>query len=91
MDFEYDEAKNRQCLKERGFDFEFVKAVFADPAYVEIEDNRQNYGESRFLVTGMIEGRLFTVVYTPRDDKRRIIASWRASRQERKRYANAQV
>jgi putative transcriptional regulator len=40
MRFEWDEAKSRQCLRERGFSFAFVISAFADPKrQVEIESD----------------------------------------------------
>ena len=88
MLFEWDEAKSARNLRDRGFDFEFVTAVFRGPV-VEEEDQLQDYGERRFTVTGQIEGRFFTLVYTWRGECRRIISARVASRRERDDYRKA--
>lgn len=45
MRISYDPAKRNKTLKERGMDIADVPAVFAGLT-VEIEDTRQDYGES---------------------------------------------
>jgi uncharacterized DUF497 family protein len=57
-----------------------------DGDYTEYEDKRKDYGEKRFVVIGPIEGRVFAVVYTWRNERRRIISARRASRRERRAY-----
>lgn len=89
MEFEYDKNKSQQCLEERNFDFEYAKNISSDPIDCEIQDTRSDYGEERYIKTGMVEDDLITLVWTPRDGKIRIITAWPASRQERKRYANS--
>ena len=91
MEFEYDDNKSQQCLDERNFDFDRASRVFSDAVDCEIEDERHDYGETRYIKTGMVEGDIITVVWTPRNGKIRIITAWPASRQERKRYADAQI
>jgi len=86
--FEWDEAKSAKNLRERGFDFEFVTAIFHGPV-VDEEDRRRDYGEQRFTATGEIEGRFFVAVYTWRGDRRRIIFARPASRRERDDYRKA--
>ena len=58
----------------------------ADPFAIEFLDDREDYGEDRFVIIGMTEGRLLTVVYTLRADKARIISARRAEPRERRRY-----
>jgi uncharacterized DUF497 family protein len=48
---------------------------------VEILDDTEDYGEVRYLVIGMVEGQLLSVIYTPRLGRYRLIL--RQARNER--------
>ena len=85
MDFEFDPAKSDKNLRERGFDFAYAARVFEGKVFTFV-DERFEYGEVRMVAIGEIEGRVFTVVYTDRDDVRRIISAHRASRQETRKW-----
>jgi uncharacterized DUF497 family protein len=85
MDFEWDEAKNRHNLAKHGVSFEDAARVFAGPRFSEVDDCRA-YGETRFRVYGMVEGRLLCVVYTMRGERVRIISARRADRAETRTY-----
>ncbi len=80
--FEWDEEKSARCYEERGFDFDHAARLF-DSDFIEWEDNRRDWGEPRFVSVGEIEGRVLTVVWTPRGSLRRIISARPASRSER--------
>lgn len=90
MEFEWDEAKSDACLATRGFDFAFAAGVFADPTLLVELDDRRDYGEPRLVATGRIVDLHFTVVFTPRAAKLRIISARRASRKEIARYGDGQ-
>ncbi len=83
--FEWDEPKSERTFQERGFDFEFASRIF-DGNYVEDEDQRHDYREPRYVAIGEAENLLVTVVWTPRGSRRRIIAAWPSSNQERRKY-----
>jgi uncharacterized DUF497 family protein len=83
--FEWDDAKSDETYRSRGLDFEFASHVF-DGSFLEREDLRRDYGEARFVVIGVVDGRLITVVWTPRWSRRRIVAAWPSSNQERRMY-----
>jgi len=53
---------------------------------VRIEDRRFDYGETRLIAYGPIDGRLHCVWYTLRGDVVRIIGLRKANDRERKRY-----
>ena len=89
MDFEWDEAKSRRNLAKHGISFEEAARTFAGPVFREVDD-RRTYGETRFRVYGMVEGRLLCVAYTMRGDCVRIISARRASRVERRTYGQIQ-
>jgi uncharacterized protein len=86
--FEWDERKSAGNLRERGFDFEFATRIFDGPC-LEEEDLRTNYGERRFVATGVIEQAVLVVVYTWRERKRRIISARLAKKGERDGYRKA--
>lgn len=86
MDFEWDEAKSDLCRKSRNFDFAYVISIFIDPLLVIQKDQRWDYGEDRFKATGVIEGRIFVVIYTKRVSAIRVISARRANRRGVKRY-----
>jgi uncharacterized DUF497 family protein len=89
MNFEWDEAKSDLCFRERGFDFAYAAQVFFDPDRMVQADTRYSYGEERYRVIGVIEQRLFVVVYTPRFDAMRIISARKANQREVTYYENS--
>lgn len=86
--FEWDEKKNFDCLRKRGFNFGFAAQVFFDPQHVVDPDNRHSYGEDRFRVIGRIENRLYVIIYTPRLSTLRIISARKANKREERDYEN---
>ncbi len=86
MEFEWDDAKSKACFRQRGFDFGYAIRVFMDPDRLVQPDDRLDYGEPRYQVTGRIEGRFFVIVYTPRAHRLRIISARKANRREVDRY-----
>jgi uncharacterized DUF497 family protein len=86
MKFEWDQAKSEACLEKRGFDFEYVLSSFFDPNRIVMQDHRWDYGEDRFQLYGMIDGRLFFLVYTVRNSVTRIISARKANQREVTQY-----
>lgn len=84
--FEWDERKRQRTLAERGIDFLDLLTVFDDPARVEVEDTRRDYGESRFVILCPVRGRLFHVTYTRRGERRRIISARKTNQREQRAY-----
>jgi uncharacterized protein len=82
MEFEWDEDKHHRNSSERGFGFDFAALIF-DGLVIEKTDNRGDYGEMRILAIGEAEGVVLAVIYTDREDVRRIISARRASKKER--------
>ncbi len=85
MDISYDPEKRALILATRGLDFDDAVHVFAGTA-LTVEDDRKDYGETRYLTLGKLGDRLVAVVWTPRDEARDIITMWKANERERKRY-----
>jgi uncharacterized protein len=72
----YDPAKRAKTLKERDLDFEDAIHVFAGPHFT-IEDDRQDYGETRWQTIGRLNERMVMVVWTPRGEDDRHVFSMR--------------
>ena len=62
--------------------------VFLDPDRLVRKDHRWDYGEDRFELTGVIDGRVFVLIYTGRSTRIRIISARKANRREVKDYEN---
>jgi len=88
VDFEWDDRKSERNLRERGFDFEAAKGIFENQVLEEIDD-RRDYGEVRIAAIGQIAGRFLVVVYTWRENRRRIISARSAKKKERDDYRKA--
>ncbi len=82
--FTWDEEKSERCQRERGFGFEDAVKIFEN-GFIEAEDRRRDYGEQRFVTIGQVDDIVITVVWTPRENRRRIISARPASRAERNR------
>ena len=66
---------------------ELAKTVFKDPFAIERLDDRENYGEERFVIIGVAEGKvLLFVAYTEREERIRIISARRATQHEQDHY-----
>lgn len=89
MEFEWDESKRQRTLSQRGLDFRFAQRAFDDPFRLDRPDARRNYGEERRQIIGRIEGRLYFVAYTMREDIVRIISARKAHDKEEKDYQDA--
>ena len=59
--------------------------VFAGST-LTVEDDRQNYGEDRFITIGFLDGRMVILVWTPRSGTRRIISMRKANEREQALY-----
>ena len=81
----WDEAKRQATLRERGLDFADVEEVFAGRA-LTLPDERQNYGEPRFITAGWLRGRFVMIAWTPRDEGRRIISMRHGHADEEEHY-----
>ena len=82
MLFEWDEAKSRRTLSERGFGFDYAARIFPGPS-LEREDRRRDYGEVRMQAIGETGGDVLFVVYTDRGEVRHVISARLANRRER--------
>jgi uncharacterized DUF497 family protein len=87
--FEWDPAKAARNEADHGVTFEMATAVFGDPFGIDYLDDREDYGEDRYVLIGMADGRLLYVAYTMRGEVIRIISARGADPYERRRYHEA--
>lgn len=87
LKFEWDEIKAANNDAKHGVTFDLAKKVFKDPFAVEFLDARQNYGEERFVIIGMVDGHILSIAYTERSEMIRIISARRATKHEREAYS----
>jgi uncharacterized protein len=85
-DFEWDDEKAARNVRVHKVAFEMARLAFADAFAVTREDRRKDYGEDRYTITGMVEGRLLFVAYTYRGNRIRIISARHAEPFERRLY-----
>jgi uncharacterized DUF497 family protein len=78
--FEFDPAKSAANREKHGTDFEEVQALWADPRRLEIP--ARTSGEARWAQIGRIGARHWTVVFTRRGDRLRLISARRARKEE---------
>jgi hypothetical protein len=84
--FEWDDAKAKSNFKTHGVSFELAKTVFDDAVAIARFDDRQDYGEPRFVIVGMARSQVLSVTYTERDETVRIISPRKATKREQHRY-----
>lgn len=69
----FDPSKRDLTLKHRGLDFARAGEVFAGLT-ATIVDDRFDYGETRFITAGHLDGRLVVMVWTERGEARHVIS-----------------
>ncbi len=84
--FEWDDAKAASNIEKHGVSFETAQLAWDDPFAVSFQDTRMDYGEDRYVLLGVVDGRLLSVVYTYRETSIRIISARKPSAQERRLY-----
>ena len=86
MEFEWDENKNQKNIEKHGISFERAKSIFDYRVLTRIDD-RYDYGETRDISLGLLEGvTIIAVVHTKREDKIRFISARKANREEQEVY-----
>jgi uncharacterized protein len=80
----FDESKRVATLMERGLDFADAATVLMGP-HLEFEDTRRDYGETRIICYGYLQGRLVVVGYVSRGNSVHIFSMRKANAREKKR------
>ena len=78
--FEFDDRKSLLNLEKHGIDFVDAQQLWNDPYLIEIE--ARSTDESRSLVIGAIDGKVWSAVITYRGEIIRIISVRRARKAE---------
>lgn len=87
MEFEWHVAKAQANRRNHGDSFELAKTVYKDPFAIERLDDREDYGEERFVVIGMAEGDcLLYVAYAERGERFRLTSAGRVTQHEQADY-----
>ncbi len=86
MDFVWDEQKNESNIGKHGLDFADARHVFDAPMLVAL-DERDDYGEDRWIGIGLLDGRVVAIVFTEPDENTiRVISLRKALQHERERF-----
>jgi uncharacterized protein len=81
--FEWDYNKAISNYVKHGVSFEEATRVFDDPFAIGEVDDREVYGEERFVLIGKARNKLLVVVYIERGERIRIISARKATKYER--------
>jgi len=90
-DFDWDDAKAASNLAKHSVSFPFAARMFLDADMIDIDASKPEDDEVRRKAVGMIERRLFTLVYTTRDGMTRIISARRSNAKEGRLYGPVQT
>ncbi|TEU19012.1 MAG: BrnT family toxin [Anaerolineales bacterium] len=86
MHFEWDESKSAINVRKHKIDFADVPVVFEGPMLIDYDD-RQDYGEDRWIGIGLLRSIVVVVVFTERGkDTICIISARKANQNECERY-----
>ena len=83
--FAWDEAKRRLNLRKHGIDFADADKIFRGLT-LTAEDDREAYGERRFLTLGLLDDQVVSVAHTERGNEIRIISIRKALKHETRFY-----
>lgn len=89
MKLEWHHEKNQLNILKHGIDFEDAEEMFLNPMLVN-RDEREDYGEARYIGVGYINHRLMVVIFTKRhEDVIRIISLRKANQREQIKFKKA--
>ncbi len=81
MRFIWHEPKRQANLKKHGVDFIDSERVFAGPTFT-FEDDREDYGEQRWVTLGLLGVKVIVIVHTETEDEIRVISMREATNDE---------
>jgi uncharacterized DUF497 family protein len=82
---QFNDVKNIINTAKHGISFANIDDLEWDSAITR-QDDRVEYGETRLITYAPLDGRLYCLVWTPRDDVIRPISFCKANAKERRRY-----
>ncbi len=86
MEISFDPAKDAANRRKHGIPLSLASRFDLSTAQARLDD-REDYGEDRYIATGFIGANLYTLVYTLRQDIVRPISLRDATKQERREHA----
>ncbi len=84
MDFEYDPIKSEQNKNKHGIDFEHAQRLWED--IDRIETPAKDLNERRNALVALYNGKLWTAIFTYRNDRVRLISVRRSRTEEQRLY-----
>lgn len=90
MRIRFDPVKNERNVRDRGLSFERAADFDFSSALVAVDD-RQEYGEVRYVALGLLDARLHVLCFTETADGIRVISFRKANSREVARYAKVQA
>jgi len=90
LKIEFDPAKDASNMRLRGISLARAETLLQG-FVVDKVDDRRDYGETRVVAVGEIDGREFVCVYTHRGETYRVISLRPAKRRERNVYQKAKA
>jgi hypothetical protein len=86
LEFEWDETKAKMNLEKHGVSFLTAAAIFQNERLERVDD-REDYGEVRWIALGRVDIEVYRVTYTWRTENLvRIVSAQRASKDEEEIY-----
>jgi len=85
MKFIWDRRKNEANIKKHELDFADAYMVFETPMLAGLDD-REEYGEDRWIGLGLMGSRVVVIVFTELEDTIRVISFRKATTDESKKY-----
>ena len=83
--FKWDPKKEAHNLRKHRLDFTTASLIWNGPILEKV-DARRDYGETRVVAIGEVDGRIMVVVFTWRGTSRRIISARKANPREKGRF-----
>lgn len=90
MEIEFDPNKNETNREKHGLSLDLFADLDFETVVVE-PDTRRDYGEDRFKLAALLNGRLHVACFCIREDKYRIISLRKANPREMRRYERTQA
>jgi uncharacterized protein len=85
MDYEWSDEKNALNRQNHKIGFEAIEGFNWRHALIA-DRTRHSDGEQRFAAIGLMDGKFYTVIYTCREGRRRIISLRRSNKPEERAY-----
>ena len=85
MIISFDPAKRESNLAKHGLDLADAREVIEGPC-IELVDDREDYGEERWVSVGLLRGMVVVCVWAERGDETRVISLRKADKDEQEEY-----